>query len=306
MSVTFRNSLLWLITIVILNLSFDLINVRFDLTEDKLYTISKETKDIVNNLDDRIFIKVFLEGNLSPNYKYLQKSIFDLLKNLKEINPSRIDFEFFNPSSSEDEEIRRKEYNQLFEQGLTAINDDQNNQGISTQSTVFPGAIIYYKDKSAPVNFLKNQLLNNQSQIQISVENLEFEIISTILYLQTNSTPKIAFISGNGQLEKEEVYDITYSSKYDNMKLSYYYDIEYVNIKEFPVDSITNDFDLNMQLNRLQKYSAIIIAKPTKSFNNIDKYLIDQYIMNGGKVLWLIDGVNANMDSLINKNNFIT
>ena len=113
------------------------------------------------------------------------------------------------------------------------------------------------------------------------------------------------FLEGNGQLNKKEVYDITESVLKDNEKLSYYYNIEYFNIKDFKIDSINGDVDITQQIESLLKYKAIIIAKPTIPFNILEKFIIDQYIMNGGKILWLIDGVTADIDSLKANTSFI-
>ena len=122
---------------------------------------------------------------------------------------------------------------------------------------------------------------------------------------QKKENTKIAFLEGNGELSANEVYDLTESVLKDNNKLSYHYNIERFNIKEFKIDSNTMQADITSQIADLNKFRALIIAKPTIAFNMLEKFIIDQYIMNGGKVLWLIDGVNANMDSLRNNKSFI-
>ena len=139
------------------------------------------------------------------------------------------------------------------------------------------------------------------SNINTSIEALEYEFVSAIEYLSKNRLTKIAFLEGNGELNEQQVFDITESVIDDNFNLSYFYKVDRFNIKEFSIDSATMLPDLLLQSVLMNAYKAIIIAKPTTPFNNLDKLLIDQYIMQGGRVLWLVDGVKASMDSLKNK-----
>ncbi|MBT7896155.1 MAG: gliding motility-associated ABC transporter substrate-binding protein GldG, partial [Flavobacteriales bacterium] len=140
--------------------------------------------------------------------------------------------------------------------------------------------------------------------INNSIEKIEFQIISTINKLVTNKKHSIAFLKGNGELKSEQLLDITESVNKDNNNLKYLYNVENFNIKEFEIDSITNLPNLDLQLQKLRRFKAIIIAKPTIQFNKIDKLLIDQYIMHGGRLLILLDGVHANIDSLDNSNGY--
>ena len=294
--------------VIFLNIITEYTNIQIDLTKDNLYSISKETKDILNELDDRIFIKVYLEGDFPAEFKYLQKSTYDFLKRLKEIQPSLIDFEFINPNENSNEQTKLDLFKQLVSQGLAPTDIEIRKLESSTNQIIFPGAIMYYKDKSIAVNFLKNQIFSNSpsENVKSSIENIEFEFMSAILHLTRNSLDNIAFLEGNGQLLEEEVFDITESVLGDNLRLSYYFNVNRFNLKELPIDTNTLEINIAKQIERMKKYQAIIIAKPTIPFNNIDKFLIDQYIMNGGKVLWLIDGVNASMDSLLKQTSFVT
>ncbi len=193
-------------------------------------------------------------------------------------------------------------FNQLIELGLSPTDIQINKDNSKITQRIFPGAIVYYKDKTLAVNLLKNTANKSPSNsINHSIENLEYEIISSILKITKKENDKIAFLTGNGQLSAENVYDISYSVMNDNYNLSNYFDVERFNIKEYIIDSLNNRNNISFQINRLQKYKVVIVAKPTLAFNDLDKYIIDQYIMNGGKVLWLVDGVKANMDSLKNQ-----
>ena len=203
------------------------------------------------------------------------------------------------------EEERINLFKQLVKDGLSPTDIEIKTSSSNSNQIIFPCALLYYKDKQQPVNFLKNSITKQAAEnINASIESLEFEFISAIQYLTKTKLDKIAFLEGNGELDENQVYDITKSVLDDNFNLEYYYNVSRFNIKEFPIDSATMLPDLSRQLSILNTYKAIIIAKPMIPFNQLDKLLLDQYVMYGGKVLWLVDGVIANMDSLKNQAGF--
>jgi len=272
------------------------------LTADKKYSFSKESTAIINSLEDKLYVKVYLEGDFPAEFKKLQKSIEDLLKLFKVIGNNNIDFEFIDPNNLANDNEKLALFKQLVKLKLSPTDLEIKKDGKQVNQIIFPGAIIYYKDKQAAVNFLKQTPGESPgSNINTSIEALEYEFVSAIEHLTKNRLAKIAFLEGNGELNEHQVYDITESVLDDNFNLSYYYKVDRFNIKEFAIDSTTMLPDLSRKSALLNTYKAIIIAKPTITFNNLDKFLIDQYIMQGGKVLWLVDGVNASMDSLQNK-----
>jgi gliding-associated putative ABC transporter substrate-binding component GldG len=295
-----------LLLVILLNFLFSLIDYRIDLTEDRKHSISKKTKQILSDLDDVIFIKVYLDGDFPSEFKLLQSELLNLLSSFKLINSDNFDFEVINPNSTNDEIEKTNLFKQLVKNGLTPTDIEVRSSSSKLTQIIFPGAIIYYKNRQQAVNFLKNSVAKNPSEnINTSVENLEFNFISAIHNLTKTKIDKIAFLEGNGELTAEEVYDLTESVLKDNNKLSYHYNIERFNIKEFKIDSASKEGDISMQISDLCNYKVIIIAKPTIAFNMLEKLIIDQYIMNGGKILWLIDGVKASMDSLQKENSFI-
>lgn len=292
--------------VFLINLLFTYIDFKIDLTEDKKHSISEETKQIISNLDDIIFIKVYLDGEFPVEFNYLQNELLNLLNSLKQIAPKRFEFEVINPNETNDEKEKQDLFKQLVKNGLTPTDIEIRSTNSKSSQIIFPGALIYYKNRQNAVNFLKNSITKKPAEnINISVENLEYEFASAIHQLSRETNEKIAFLEGNGELTVNQVYDLTESVLKDNNKLSYHYDIERFNIKEFKIDSNTMKADINRQISDISKFKALIIAKPTISFNMLEKFIIDQYIMTGGKVLWLIDGVNANMDSLLNNKSFI-
>jgi ABC-2 type transport system permease protein len=293
---------LLIVLVLFINILTSFINWNIDLTADKKYSFAKESTSIINSLDDKLFIKVYLEGDFPAEFKKLQKSTEDLLKRFKAIANNNIDFEFINPNNVANENEKLDLFKQLVKLKLSPTDLEIKKEGKQVNQIIFPGAIIYYKDKQAAVNFLKQSPGESPgSNINTSIEALEYEFASAIQHLTINRLTKIAFLEGNGELSEQQVYDITESVLDDNFNLSYYYKVDRFNIKEFAIDSATMLPDLSRQIALLNTYKAIIIAKPTTPFNNLEKLLIDQYIMQGGKVLWLLDGVKASMDSLQNK-----
>ena len=293
-----KNIITIILSVIIINVIFSYINLNFDLTNDKRYTISEESKKVLKNLDDKIYIKIYLDGNLPSEFEFFKNSMQTLLKNIRSVNSDLFEFDFNNPNIN-DEDKKITLFNQLIDLGLSPTDIQINKDDSKITQRIFPGAIVYYKDKTLAVNLLKNRANRSPSNsINHSIENLEYEIISSILKITKKENDKIAFLTGNGQLSAEHVYDISHSVMNDNYNLSNYYDVERFDIKEYIIDSLNNKNNIAFQISRLLKYKVVIIAKPTLAFNDLDKYIIDQYIMNGGKVLWLVDGVKANMDSL--------
>ena len=302
----YYSSLVFILLIILTNILVSFTDFSLDLTADGKHSISEETIKTLEKVDDIVFIKVYLEGDFPAEFKHLQSEVLNLLSSFKTIADDNLEFEFINPNEGRNEKEKVDLYKQLVKQGLAPTDIEIKKTGSSINQIIFPGAIIYYKDKEIAVNFLKNSVTKNAGEnINASVENLEFEFISAIYHISKTKTHRIAFLEGNGELSASEVYDITESVMQDNDKLSYHYTMDRFNIKEFEIDSITLQADISSQVKKLTSYKAIIIAKPTIAFNMLDKFIIDQYLMNGGKILWLIDGAKASMDSLQQNKSFI-
>lgn len=280
-----KNDLLLLAGVISILLLINIINrsyfFRFDLTSEKRYTLSDDTKNILKNLDDIIFIKVYLEGDLNISFSKFQKSINDLLEEFKVYGKSMIQYEFENPFEDATSEMQNKIIQELYGKGLKPTNIHQrDNEGGVSEKIIFPAAVINYKGVEIPLNLLLNNPGQNAEQNLInSQEGLEFSLISTIRNITDTTLQKIAFVEGHGELSELEVNDIS-------SELAKSYQIDRGAIIGRP--------------GILDKYEAIVIANPTLSFNEQDKFVIDQYIMQGGKVLWLIDAVQVSLDSLIN------
>jgi len=256
-----------------------LIQLRYDLTEDKRFTLSKPTLNILKHLKNDIYIQVYLDGEIPIPLKRLKRSVGEILDEFRIASGRKIDFEFINPSAGKDAKQRETLYQSLVNKGLSPVNlQAGDNEGGSTRKIIFPGMIVNYNGIEVPVNFLNNSTPSYEQNILRSVEGLEYELIQTIATLSSDSINKVAFIEGQKEISEIETADIT-------MNLA----------KFFTVDRGT----IGGKTGVLDKYAAVVIAGPEKVFSESDKLVLDQYIMNGGKVLWLIDEVAVNSDSLV-------
>ena len=252
---------------------------RIDLTSEKRYSISQPTKTLLKKANAPLEVSIYLDGDLNPGFTRLKNSTKNLLDEMSVYAAEGIDMEFINPSTAATQAEREQKYLELEAEGMTptAIYE-RDKEGKSIQKIVFPWVKMTYGNKTVVVNLLKNiRGLQGEENLNISIENLEFEITDGIRRLINSQVSKIAFIEGHGELNEAQTYDIS-------KVLSRY----------FQIDRGTLATDATI----LAEYKAIIIAKPTQPFSESDKYIIDQYIMNGGKVLWLMDGVRVSMENL--------
>jgi ABC-2 type transport system permease protein len=258
---------------------------RIDLTSDKRYTLSKHTKQMMRDLNDIVFFKVYLEGDLPAGFKRLQNSTREMLDELRAYGGDNIQYEFIDPSENPNQKAREDVYRQLYQKGLDPTNlQIKEKDGGTSQKIIFPGIIVSYHGKEIPVNILKNHVsTSTEGNILNSLQSLEYDLTFAINQLTIDHVPTIGFTEGHGELDQLKVEDFAYA-------LSQFYTLKRVKTDEFL-------YSLRDTLGRL-RYNLLIIAKPDSAFSEKDKFIIDQYIMAGGRVLWLIDNVMVNMDSL--------
>jgi len=286
---------LGLAIIILLNIIGSFIFTRFDLTSEKRYSLSPATKKILRNLDDVVYFKVYLQGDYPAGFKRLHNETMEMLDEFRAYS-NNIQYEFINPSSSSDKKERNNIYQLLIQRGLNPTDLQVKTNDGSNRQIIFPGALVTYKTREIPLQLLNNQLgTAPEAVLNNSIKNLEYNLISAIRKLSVVDKPKIAFINGQGELNSGQVYDIMTA-------LSEYYVVDRVKIDQKIYSLTRRDSLKNGKIAIVNKYKAIVIAKPDSAFNEKDKFIIDQFIMRGGKVLWLIDPVFASMDSL-QKNN---
>lgn len=273
--------------------------VRADLTGDKKYSLTDFTKQYLRNLKGNVMIRVYLDGNQLPvSFKRMRSEIKDRLDEFRIYGGSKIAYTFINPTENEDKQVRYGIYKQLYDMGLRPVEIDDISQDKETKTMIFPCAIVCYtldaytggdgnmRDTTI-VREIGINLLNQDPQLEPgdeqnifnSMETFEYEIINTIYRLSQIEKPQVAFIEGHGEAEEDRVMDIC-------TELSNYYDVRRGQINGRP--------------GVLDQFAAVVIAKPTKPFSEDDKFVLDQYIMNGGSVLWLVDATSADLDSLYN------
>jgi ABC-2 type transport system permease protein len=265
------------------------IRVRADLTSEKRFTLTDATKNLVDSLKDVVFVKVYLRGNLPADLQRLGTSVRDLLDEMRVRNPDLLQYEFIDPSASQDPETRNKVYETLQKEGLQYTSIRTEDKGAQSEVIVWPGAIITYRGKSLPLQLLKSQLRATDAEmVNRSVNNLEYEMASAIRQITSTRRPKVAFLEGQGELAKIAVQDLTDA-------LGEQYDVSRVRING-QVDALSDK--LEGVRYRINKFDALIIAKPDSSFSTKDQFILDQFVMNGGKVLWAVDAMDPHLDSL--------
>ena len=293
-----------IIILILINVIASFLYFRLDLTQENKYSIDDASKEMLRQVDDILYVKVYLDGEFPAGFVQLKNATYNLLEEFSNYSDF-IQFEFINPSDR-NEASKNKLYKELIDKGLNPVNLEIPEKDGSVQKIIFPGAIINYKNKSVSLNFLLNQFgVNNKVALNNSIENLEFEFSKSIFKLVSKKTKKVAFLNGNGQLQDPYLSDINNSLGTDNNSLSEFFSVNFFDLKDYELDTDNNP-SLSKQLLKIQEFDALIIAKPTIPFNELEKFILDQYIMNGGKTLWLIDGVAMDMDSLKNTNAYST
>ena len=280
------NSFLQLFTgiaiVILLNIIGNYVFYRFDLTAEKRYSLSPATKKLLKELDDVVYFKVYLEGEFPAGFKRLRSETKEMLDEFRAYAGENIQYTFINPSQNEDIRKNTEVYEQLYKAGLLPTSLQVKTENGEQNQIIFPGALVSYHQNNFPLQLLKTQVAMGEEEVlNASIENLEFEFASTIMKLTTKVKDKIAIVEGHGELEGKKLEDIIKA-------LEEYYVVERVR--------------LNNQLFALRGFKAAIIAKPDSAFDEKDKYVLDQFIMKGGKTLWLIDPVMASMDSLTKNN----
>lgn len=272
--------LLVMVTILLLiNFSASFLFKRFDLTTEKRYTLSESTKKLLKGLDDVVYIKVYLQGDFNPNFTRLKNETKEILDEFRAYSNDNLQYELINPLDNPNKEETDKIEKQLFDKGIMPEQIvDRSNQKVS-ETLIWPGAIISYKGKESSWQIFKRQLSaqSEEQNINISVQELEYGLTNAIKKTTLLKKQEVLFIEGHGELDTLQGADFMGS-------LAEYYNVARVNI--------------NNKLYALKGADAIVIAQPDSMFDEKDKFIIDQFIMHGGKALWLVDPIYVNRDTL--------
>lgn len=256
-----------------------LLPVRIDLTEDKRFTLAEPTRMILKELDKDIRVDVYLDGEMPVGFKKLRRVTEQYLDEFRIASARKVSYDFINPNEARDATGRDIYHNELISRGLLPVNVMAGDgEGGKTQKRIFPSLTVTCGETVIPVNFLRNNpSLPAETNLLHSAEGLEYEIIQAIATASADTIKRVAFIEGHGELDEIYVADLT-------LELARFFNIDRGVIGGVP--------------GIMDQYAAVIIADPSAPFDEKDKFVIDQYIMNGGKVLWLAEEVAVNADSL--------
>lgn len=267
--------------IVLVNFIASFFFFRLDLTADKRYTLSPATKEMLGKLDDIVYFKVYLEGNLPVGFDQLKTSTKEMLDEMRIYSNGNIEYQFINPLEDADKKKQDDVIRQLMQKGLEPTYIELKTETGMSQQTIFPAAHATYRSREFPVKLFKEQVgVASEMQLNNSIQALEYELSTTIRKLTMEKKAKVAFIEGHGELDSVDVASIAHALG------------DYYSISRLKLDGKLENFE------KINSQEAIIIAKPDSMFSEPVKFMIDQFLMKGGKILWLIDGVFASMDSL--------
>lgn len=272
------------VILVLLNVIAQRIYTYIDLTEDKRFTITNSTKSLLSQVDTPVLIDVLLDGELPSGYKRLQNRTEEVIKQLRAIN-SNIQYTFRNPSEGTPDEKKQIRENLatdgIFPANLIVMEDDKR-----VEKLIYPYAIIKYGSRQVPVNLLEPQLKGENPEVMLnkSANNLEYKFAKTIQKLYQKGIPKVLLTSGNGELAPsqtatfEQAISGTIETKRVDLDTTYY---------------IPSDIDV------------VMVARPRTALSDKSKFIIDQYLMDGGKVIWIVESLDVKLDSINMHNVYI-
>ncbi|EHQ25759.1 gliding motility-associated ABC transporter substrate-binding protein GldG [Mucilaginibacter paludis] len=253
---------------------------RFDFTKEKRYTLTSISRNLMDSLAKPVKITVYLQGTEMPaGFKRLQGATRDMLTDLQAYSRRTLQFEFVAPLEGMNQQEQAQAIQNLQAKGIEPTNLSVKNDNGLTQKIIFPSALVSSGDKQIPVKLLQTRMgLSYDEQLNNSIQNLEYVFASAIKKVVADGKPEIGFTEGHHELTDLQLNDAMKS-------LSDGFEVGRVNLKTIP-------------LANLQKIKLLIIAKPDRPFTEDEKFKVDQYLMHGGRVLWSIDQVSAELDSL--------
>lgn len=272
-----------LVFVVLLNVLAADSFFRIDLTEENRYTIKDQTRSLLESLEDDVYVEVYLEGELNAGFRRLKKSIEETLEEFRIYSGNRLHYKFTDPGAAAGQNARSEFMRELALKGIQPTNVVDKKDGQRVEKIVFPGAVISYGGFESGVMLLKgNKSTSSEEVINQSIEGIEYEIANAIYKLTNTNRKSIGFIHGHGELDSLRIASL-------RNEVSGIYDLYRVNL------AARTD---------LSKYEVLVVAKPVSPYSELEKLRLDQYIMKGGKVLFLVDKLEASMDSATMENYF--
>lgn len=270
---------------------------RFDLTSEKRYTLSESTKEVLKGLDDQVLFRVYLEGDdLPAEYRRFRNDIKNMLDQFRAYS-SNVEYEFINPNAFKTEEEKMQLYQTLVKKGLVPIPIATEEEGVQKQQVVYPAMEVTYKGRETALQLQSAGLSSRSTEevINTSVENLEYNFVTALHRLTRPVQARVGFLTGHNELDKIDIYDIQ-MSLVDDYKVENVYLNQNINALTGRIQNVSDS-----SVTVSNKYDVLVIPKPLETFSDKDLYVIDQFVMYGGKVLWLVDALDADLDSLQGK-----
>ncbi len=263
--------------------------LQWDLTDEQRFTLTESTTDLVEGLDDEVFITCYLTGDFPAQWKRLERAIGHQLNGLAAVSKGNIRFQFVDVYAIDDRQTIGQNEEKLVEQGLQYTRISFSENGAQAFKTIWPAALVTYRNKTEPVQFFRSEIPEpTELMIQGSINSLEYELTRAIRKLQQVERPRIAMVEGHGELDEASVADFV-------MDLETDYDVFRVKLNgqlgilSERIEGMTR---------RVNRFDLAIVAQPDSAFDPKDQVIMDQFIMNGGKVIWLIDPIALDLDSL--------
>jgi ABC-2 type transport system permease protein len=302
-----------LATLVIINLLAGQYYSRIDLTAEKRYTLTETSEKLCQKLNDRVYVKLYLSGDMSSKFKRFRNELRDALYEFREASGGKIDIEITDPLEGKDNKTKSQILDQMEQRGLIPVRDFES-EGIdeSRFRLLVPGADVVYKDREFSVNFFQYDVSKDpETNINNAIQGLEYELANMVRRCVAENPKKIIIADGSGELSSLQMADLT-------RELAQYYSVERMNLnvadpesaRPFQLDLARNPDSAGLMLmelmqRRLNLADGLIIAKPRQDYSDAELFLIDQFIMKGGKVIWLVDPVAAEIDSLETRSSFL-
>ncbi len=253
--------------------------LRWDLTAEKRYTLTDASASLLNNLKNDVFVTVYLEGDdLPAGIKNIRNHTRDLLQDMRRASKGKLSYAFVNINQIKDTKAKESLQKKLVSKGVLPVNLEVNSETGYSEKLIYPGAIIETDGKELGLTILENQMIfGAQGAMENSLNFLEYKIANVIDKLQQEHIPTVAFLQGHGEVAVHQVSDFVETLSKQNFQ---------VKKVEIGIDPLLDG-----------KTDVLVVAKPTQVFSEEDKFIIDQYVLRGGKILWLLDQVIADMDS---------
>lgn len=270
-----------LVLLILINLISSMFFFRVDLTDEKRYSIKEPTRQLLDNLDDQVFVEVFLAGELNAQFQRFQKSIRETLDEFRVHSGNRVQYRFTDPGTAASRKAQAEFMNDLAAKGIQPTRVIDTRDGQRVEKIIYPGAVVSYGNAEKGVHLLKgNKARSQEEEVNQSIEGIEYELANAIYTLANDDPRRVGWVTGHGELDGAE------AESFMNA-LGEVYNVRRV--------SLTDD---------LSSFDALIIARPTREFSEKEKYRLDQYIMRSGNVLFLLDKLQANMDSVSQESYF--